>query len=211
MKIWAIVVAAGRGERFGGPKQHELIAGKRCVEWSVDDARAACDGVIVVLPPGDDPGPSGPVTGERRVVGGSTRAESVRNGLAAVPDDADVIVVHDAARPAAGVGLFRAVIDAVRAGADAACPGVPVTDTIKRASGDVVVETIDRSSLVAVQTPQAFRAAALRAAHAGGGEATDDCALVERAGGRVVVVPGHAANRKLTDRADLAVLEAALR
>ena len=197
---WAIVVAAGRGDRYGGPKQHELIAGKRCVDWSVDDARAACDGVVVVVPPGED-----------GIAGGATRSESVRNGLAAVPEDAEIIVVHDAARPAAGVELFQAVIDAVRAGADAAFPGVPVTDTIKRVDGDVVVETLDRSTLVAVQTPQAFRADALRAAHAGGGEATDDCALVEQAGGRVVAVPGHAANRKLTEPSDLPLLEAALR
>lgn len=211
MKVWAIVVAAGRGERFGGPKQHEVIAGKRCVDWSVEDARAVCDGVVVVVTPGEDLGPSGTRSGERCVAGGATRSESVRNGLAEVPGDADVIVVHDAARPAAGVALFRAVIDAVRGGADAAFPGVAVTDTIKRVEGEVVLETIDRSGLVAVQTPQAFRAGALRAAHAAGGEATDDCALVERAGGRVVVVTGHAANRKLTDRADLAILEAALR
>ena len=200
MKTFAIVVAAGRGDRYGGPKQHELIAGKRCVDWSVEAARAACDGVVVVVPPGED-----------GIPGGATRSESVRNGLAAVPDDVDVIVVHDAARPAAGVALFHAVIDAVRAGADAAFPGVPVTDTIKRVDGDVVVDTLDRSTLVAVQTPQAFRAAALRAAHAEGGDATDDCALVERAGGRVVVVPGHAANRKLTEPSDLPMLEAALR
>lgn len=199
MKTWAIVVAAGRGERYGGSKLHEVVNGKRIVDWSVDDATAACDGVVVVVPPGE-PG----------VTGGATRSESVRNGLAAVPDDADVIVVHDAARPAAGVALFRAVIDAVRAGADAAFPGVPVTDTIKRVDGDVVVETIDRAALVAVQTPQAFSAAALRAAHAGGGEATDDAALVEQAGGRVVVVPGHTANRKLTTPDDLAALERAL-
>jgi 2-C-methyl-D-erythritol 4-phosphate cytidylyltransferase len=193
--VWAIVVAAGRGDRYGGPKQHEVINGKRCVDWSVDDARAACDGVVVVVPPGED-----------GVTGGATRSESVRNGLAAVPDDADVIVVHDAARPAAGVALFHAVIDAVRAGADAAIPGVPVTDTIRVVDGG----TLDRSSLVAVQTPQAFRADALRAAHASGGEATDDAALVEQNGGRVVVVPGHAANRKLTTPDDLAALERVL-
>lgn len=195
MKTFAIVVAAGRGDRYGGPKQHELIAGKRCVDWSVDDARAACDGVVVVVPPG-----------EEGVQGGATRSESVRNGLAAVPDDVDVIVVHDAARPAAGVELFRAVIDAVADGADAAVPGVPVTDTIRFVDGG----TLDRSRLVAVQTPQAFRAAALRAAHAGGAEATDDATLVEQNGGRVVVVPGSVANRKLTTPEDLAVLERAL-
>jgi 2-C-methyl-D-erythritol 4-phosphate cytidylyltransferase len=200
--VWAIVVAAGRGERFGPQsKLHVSIAGKRVVDWSVDDARAACDGVIVVVPPGEPGG----------VTGGATRSESVRNGLAAVPDDADVIVVHDAARPAAGVALFSAVIDAVRAGADAAIPGIAVTDTIKRVDGAVVTETLDRAALVAVQTPQAFRARSLRDAHRGGDDATDDAALVERAGGRVVVVPGHAANRKLTDPSDLPALDAALR
>lgn len=211
MKTWAIVVAAGRGERFGGPKQFEVIAGRRVLDWSIDAAGGACDGVVVVVPPGDDIGSSGRLSGERRVHGGATRSESVRNGLAAVPDDADVIVVHDAARPAAGVALFRAVIDAVGAGADGAIPGVPVTDTVKRVVDDVVVETPDRATLVAVQTPQAFRAVALRAAHAAGGDATDDAALVEQAGGRVVVVPGHADNRKITDPGDLAVLEAVLR
>ena len=202
MTVWAIVVAAGRGERFGRPKQYELLAGRRVLDWSVDDARDACDGVVLVVPP-DRPE-------DGTVAGGATRSESVRNGLAAVPDDADVIVVHDAARPAAGVGLFQAVIDAVRAGADAAIPGVPVTDTIKRVDGATVVETIERSTLVAVQTPQAFRADALRAAHASGAEATDDAALVERAGGRVVVVPGHTANRKITEPGDIDVLEAIL-
>lgn len=193
MTSWAIVVAAGRAERYGTNKLHEVINGKRCVDWSIDDATAACDGVVVV---GDD-----------GVPGGATRSESVRNGLAAVPDDADVIVVHDGARPAAGVALFRAVVDAVRAGADGAIPGIPVTDTIRVVDGG----TLDRSTLVAVQTPQAFRADALRAAHVAGGEATDDATLVEQNGGRVVVVPGHAGNRKLTTPDDLAALERALR
>jgi 2-C-methyl-D-erythritol 4-phosphate cytidylyltransferase len=203
---WAIVVAAGRGERFGGPKLQTVLAGRRAVEWSVDAARAACDGVVLVVAAGDDPG----VEADRRVDGGATRSESVRAGLTAVPDDADVVVVHDAARPAARPALFHAVVAAVRAGADAAVPGVPVTDTIKRVDGDAVVATLDRSSLVAVQTPQAFGAAALRAAHADAGDATDDAALVERRGGRVVVVPGDASNRKLTSPDDVAALERAL-
>src|SRR5207253_1205874 len=100
--------------------------------------------------------------------GGATRSESVRNGLAAVPDDVEVIVVHDAARPLASAALFDAVIDAVRGGADGAVPGISVVDTVKRVKDGRVVETLDRTTLVAVQTPQAFRAAALRAAHAGG-------------------------------------------
>ena len=206
MTTWAIVVAAGRGERFGGPKLQTVLAGRRALEWSVDAARHACDGVVLVVAAGSDPG----VAVDRCVDGGATRSASVRAGLAAVPDDADVVVVHDAARPAATVALFDAVIAAVRAGADAAIPGVPVTDTVKRVEGALVVETLERASLVAVQTPQAFRAGALRSAHAEEGDATDDAALVERAGGRVVVVPGDPSNRKLTAPDDVAPLERAL-
>ncbi len=109
--------------------------------------------------------------------------------------------MHDAARPARdALDLFDAVIAAVRAGADAAVPALPVADTLKRVDGTRVVETVDRTDLVAVQTPQAFRAAALRAAHATAADATDDAALVEAAGGTVVVVPGDSRNLKITDR-----------
>jgi 2-C-methyl-D-erythritol 4-phosphate cytidylyltransferase len=128
----------------------------------------------------------------------------VRCGLDVVGPDADVIVVHDAARPFAAPGLFAAVVTAVRDGADGAVPGVAVADTIKRVVGGQVVATLDRGELVAVQTPQAFAAAALRRAHDDGGDATDDAALVEAAGGRVVVVPGDPANTKITLRTDLA-------
>jgi 2-C-methyl-D-erythritol 4-phosphate cytidylyltransferase len=138
------------------------------------------------------------------VVGGDTRSASVRRGLAAVPAAAEVIVVHDAARPYAEPALFRAVVAAVRAGADGAVPGIPVVDTVKQVAPDgTVLATLDRSRLVTVQTPQAFRADVLRAAHAAGGEATDDAALVEGAGGRVVVVPGSPDNRKITVATDL--------
>jgi 2-C-methyl-D-erythritol 4-phosphate cytidylyltransferase len=208
MTTWAVVVAGGRGERFGGPKQLATIGGRRVLDWSLDAARAACDGVVLVVAPDHD----APEEADVVVTGGESRSESVRNGLAAVPDDATVVVVHDAARPAAGVDLFEAVIAAVRAGAAGAVPGVPVADTVKRVdAGGVVVETPDRASLVAVQTPQAFDAVALRAAHAAGGDATDDAALVEAAGGRVVVVPGSPTNRKVTEPADLAFLEGVLR
>jgi 2-C-methyl-D-erythritol 4-phosphate cytidylyltransferase len=129
----------------------------------------------------------------------------VRAGLAAVPAGADIVCVHDAARPLASAELFARVVAAVRAGADGAIPAVAVTDTIKVVDRDgVVTATPDRSTLVAVQTPQAFRATALRAAHAGGGADTDDAAAVERHGGRVVTVPGEPWNRKITDRDDLA-------
>lgn len=203
MTVWAVVVAAGRGERFGGPKHVASIGGRRVLDWSLDAARGACDGVVLVVGVDHDT----PEEADVVVTGGETRSESVRNGLAAVPEDATVIVVHDAARPAAPPALFTAVIDAVRAGAAGAVPAVPVTDTIKRVVGTTVVETPARSTLVAVQTPQAFDAAMLRRAHAAGGDATDDAALVEAAGGRVVVVPGAASNRKVTDPADLAFLE----
>jgi 2-C-methyl-D-erythritol 4-phosphate cytidylyltransferase len=129
----------------------------------------------------------------------------VRCGLAAVPEEVDVIVVHDGARPFATTDLYRAVIGAVREGADGAVPGVPVTDTIKIVDGARnVVTTPDRAHLVAVQTPQAFAAARLRAAHQGAPQGTDDAALVEAIGGRVVVVDGEADNRKLTVPEDLA-------
>jgi 2-C-methyl-D-erythritol 4-phosphate cytidylyltransferase len=130
--------------------------------------------------------------------------------MAAVPGEAEVIVVHDAARPLAGAELWSAVVAAVAGGADAAIPGIPVSDTIKRLGPSGALQTLDRSELIAVQTPQAFRAGALRAAHQAGGEASDDAALVEAAGGHVVVVPGDPDNVKLTCPSDLDVLSALL-
>ncbi|MGC1511663.1 MAG: 2-C-methyl-D-erythritol 4-phosphate cytidylyltransferase [Acidimicrobiales bacterium] len=206
MSVWAVIVAAGQGARFGSLKQYERLEGRRVVDWSIDAARAACDHVVLVVP---EPHSGEPETSVDAVVaGGPTRSASVRAGLAAVPEDAELIVVHDAARPRASPQLFRSVIDAVRAGADGAVPGLPVVDTIKRVDrqSQMVIETPDRAALVAVQTPQAFRASILRAAHRTGGEATDDASLVERCGGRIVVVPGEAENRKVTDRHDLDVL-----
>jgi 2-C-methyl-D-erythritol 4-phosphate cytidylyltransferase len=144
---------------------------------------------------------------DRVIAGGATRASSVRRGLAAVPENAEVVVVHDAARPLASRELFRAVVDAVVAGADGAIPGVAVVDTIKRVRGTRVVETLDRTELVAVQTPQAFRAEILRRAHDGEPEATDDAGLLEALGSRIVVVPGEYHNLKLTSPDDLVIAE----
>jgi len=203
----AIVVAAGGGIRFGAPKQFLELGGVRVVDRAVAGARAACDAVIVVLPPGRD---WDGVPVDAAVAGGASRAESVRAGLAAVPATTEIVVVHDAARPLASPALFAAVLDAVRGGADAAVPAVPVADTIKRVDGDHVTETLARDGLVAVQTPQAFLVDALRAAHTSGGDATDDAALVEAAGGTVVVVAGEARNLKLTTEDDLAVVAALL-
>jgi 2-C-methyl-D-erythritol 4-phosphate cytidylyltransferase len=205
VSTWGIVVAGGTGSRFGAAKQFESIGAGRLVDLAVDATTAACDGVVVVLPEGC--GWNGaPVSAA--VVGGPSRSASVRAGLAAVPADAEVIVVHDAARPLASHALFAAVIDATRRGADAAVPALPVPDTVKRVEGDRVVDTVARDGLVAVQTPQAFRAEALRAAHDAGRDATDDAALIEAAGGRVVVVPGEPANLKVTTPADLAIVAA---
>jgi 2-C-methyl-D-erythritol 4-phosphate cytidylyltransferase len=195
-QIWTIVVGGGSGRRFGTPKQYELLGDVRVIDRSVAVARDVSDGVVVVVPPED-------AVREGAVAGGASRSESVRAGLAAVPPEATIVCVHDAARPLASVELYRRVIEAVRQGADAAIPGVAVADTIKVVADGVVVSTPDRASLVAVQTPQAFLAATLRAAHADGSDATDDAALVEVVGGVVVVVDGEVSNRKITVRDDL--------
>lgn len=198
--VWTIVVGGGQGTRFGRPKQYERLGGERVIDRSRRIAEAVSEGVVVVVPAGD-------AKREGGVAGGSTRCGSVRAGLAAVPEGADVVCVHDAARPLATTALYGRVIDAVRQGAAAAVPGVPVTDTIKVVDGEVVVCTPDRDTLVVVQTPQAFRAAVLRAAHAGGVEGTDDAVLVERAGGCVVVVAGEITNIKITSPEDLVAAE----
>lgn len=122
-----------------------------------------------------------------------------------VPPDVEVVVVHDAARPLASPGIWRAVIEAVQDGADAAVPAVGLTDTVKQVHPDGSLHTLDRAALVAVQTPQAFRTSILRQVHAGGAHATDDAALVEAAGGVVKLVAGSRENIKVTDVSDLAI------
>jgi 2-C-methyl-D-erythritol 4-phosphate cytidylyltransferase len=206
--VLGIVVAAGQGERFGAPKQFVTLGDATVIDHAVSVAAAACDAVVVVLPP--DREWATHVQAVSWVAGGETRSASVRAALAAAPEGTDIIVVHDAARPLATKELFDAVIGAVRAGADGAVPAIPVTDTLKRVHGDRIVGTVARDGLVAVQTPQAFRAHALRGAHAHGDTATDDSALVEAAGGKVVSVPGERRNIKITEPADLALAEALL-
>jgi 2-C-methyl-D-erythritol 4-phosphate cytidylyltransferase len=215
VSVWVVIVAAGRGERFGAPKQFARLGGRTLVEWSVDAARGTAQGVVLVLPPDasdDSPGArmarQGVAGVDAVVSGGATRSASVRAGLASVPAAAEVIVVHDGARPLASQALFRAVVDAVRAGADAAVPAMALADTLKRVVGDVVRSTVDRDGLVAVQTPQAFRAAVLRGAHAAGADATDDAGLVEAAGATVRTVPGDPRNIKVTTTADLEIAQA---
>ncbi|HET9058309.1 MAG TPA: 2-C-methyl-D-erythritol 4-phosphate cytidylyltransferase [Acidimicrobiales bacterium] len=214
LNVWAVIVAGGSGARFGGYKQFADLCGRPVVEWSIDVACRTCQGVVLVVPES--------VLGETYVLdagsrcsavvaGGPTRTASVRNGLQAVPANAQVVLVHDAARPLAGEALWKEVIEAVRAGADAAVPCIPVTDTVKQRDDDGRLVTLDRSRLVASQTPQGFAASALRRAHSGDAEATDDAALVEAGGGRVVEVAGASTNLKVTSTADMALAGTLLR
>jgi 2-C-methyl-D-erythritol 4-phosphate cytidylyltransferase len=203
--VWSIVVGAGSGQRFGGLKQYEMLGDRRVIDHAVAVAREASDGVVIVVAADD-------AEREGGVAGGETRTQSVLAGLNAVPDEAAIICVHDAARPFADVEIFERVIAAVRAGADGAIPGVSVTDTIKVIDTTPdgtrrVGSTPERSTLVAVQTPQAFRADRLREAHRVAADArssaTDDAALVEGMGGTVVVIEGSDRNRKITSPEDL--------
>ena len=202
--VWTVIVAAGSGTRFGGAKQYLELAGIRVVDRSVAVAAQVSDGVVVVVPASHVAAESARLAADSVVAGGSSRAASVRNGLGAVPHDADIICVHDAARPLASSAVYERVIDEVRSGAAGAVPVVPVTDTIRRVDGGAV----DRSTLQAVQTPQAFRADLLRRAHTDAADATDDASLVEAAGHAVVAVEGHPRNIKITHPDDLAAAEA---
>lgn len=202
--VWVVVVAAGTGQRFGGAKQYAPLAGRRVLDWSIDMARSVAHGVVLVVPAdaADEPEPAVDAV----VVGGATRSASVRAGLAAVPLEAAVVLVHDGARPLASHALFRSVVDAVLAGADAAVPVVPVVDTVCDSHGDPV----DREDLRAVQTPQGFEGIALRRVHAARPEATDDASLVVSGGGRLRLVHGERWNLKITEPSDLVVAEAIL-
>jgi 2-C-methyl-D-erythritol 4-phosphate cytidylyltransferase len=206
MSVAAVVVAAGQGTRFGGLKQFSLFEGETIAARSVRAARSVADFAVLVVPEGYDGGGEG---ADVVVAGGATRAQSVRRGLERCLD-AEIVVVHDAARPLASPALFHAVVDAIVSGADAAIPGLTLTDTIKRVSvrGEEtsVAETLERDELVAVQTPQAFRRELLVRAHASGADASDDAGLVEALGARVMVVPGEAHNVKITRPQDLELL-----
>ena len=165
------------------------------LEWSLAVLREVCDRVVVAVPPDRAAPPD-------MVAGGATRSESVRNALAAAPE-ATVVVVHDAARPLVTVELVRRCLDALE-GCDGVIAALPVTDTIKEVEDGWVVRTPERERLWAVQTPQVFRADALRDA---GGDATDDASLVEANGGRVRVVDGAPENFKVTTPLDVRVAE----
>ncbi len=201
LSAWGIVVAAGSGTRFGGDKHMATLGGISLWRWADRlFTDVGLDGVVVV---GDVPG---------GIQGGVRRQDSVAAGLAAIPDSAEIILVHDAARPLASAGLVRRLLEAVAAdNVDGAVPAVPLRDTIKRVHGHRIEETIDRSELVAVQTPQAFRGKMLRTAHLQiTSDVTDDAAMVEAIGGSVTVIDGEPSNIKVTFAADLAMAESLL-
>jgi 2-C-methyl-D-erythritol 4-phosphate cytidylyltransferase len=198
-EVWAIVLGAGSATRFGGNKQFASLGGVRLIDRVVETAKATCDEVVVVLP---DAAWNGPAVAAA-VSGGRTRAESVRCGLAAVPESAEIIVVHDAAHPLAGADLFAAVIGKVRAGADAATLAIPSAETFARIRDGSVVATEPRQAWWITQTPHAFRAEILRAAHSGAPEATDDIALLVALGRRVEFAPGDVRNLHITTPGDL--------
>ena len=217
VSVWAVLVAAGRGERLGEdrPKAFARLGGLPLLaeplrrldesEWIDGDRRRRARRL------GGAGDPASPRSSARRRSppasrAGATRSASVRLGLAEVPDDADVVLVHDAARPLLPPELVPRLLEALAEGFDGAVPGVPVADTVKRVRDGVVVETPPRDELVAVQTPQAFVASVLRAAAAG--EGSDCASLVEAAGGRVKVVPGDERLLKVTTPADLRRVEA---
>lgn len=196
-------MAAGSGTRFGSAKQYAELDGRRVVDWAIEAARSVADGVVLVVAEGS---PTDETSVEAVVPGGASRSASVRAGLAAVPPDAEIVLVHDAARPLASRDLFRAVVDAVITGAEAAVPVVALVDTITDRGG----VPVDRDQLRAVQTPQGFPADMLRRLHATEPDATDDASLVVAVGGKWRAVQGERWNLKITEPDDLAIVEALL-
>jgi 2-C-methyl-D-erythritol 4-phosphate cytidylyltransferase len=215
---WALLVAAGAGARLGidRPKAFAPLGGRPLLAESLDrlDRCPWVDAIVVAAPPGWEE-PAILLSEELAVTkvvscvaGGGTRAESVRAALAAIPDEALVILVHDAARPLVSDEVVERVLGPLAEGYDGVVPALPIPDTVKRIEGRDVVETIARDSLVGAQTPQAFLAPALVRAYAGDVSGATDCAwLVERAGGRVAVVEGDPRLRKVTTPEDLALVE----
>src|SRR5882757_1930711 len=223
MSVWAVLVAAGRGERLGEdrPKAFVRLGDLPLLAEPLRrlDECEWIDHVIVVAPPDwEEPAillaeEVGAPKVAACVPGGATRTDSVRAGVAEVPDDAAVIVVHDAARPLVSEEVILRVIAALGEGFDGAVPGLPLADTVKRVRAGVVVETVPRDELVTVQTPQAFVAPVLRAALNGlsveSTQSPTDCAsIVEANGGRIKVVDGDEKLLKVTTRADLERVDA---
>lgn len=213
--VWAMVLAAGGGTRFGAPKQFLDLGGVSLLDRTLMTLAPHCDGIVVALPkeavggnrPWQPPQLGVPLIG---VPGGAQRADSVRAALTRIPAQAGVVVVADAAHPLASHTLVRSVIEAVLVGADGALPGLPLTEVL----ADIDADGVRRAGLprapeppastrVLVQTPHAFEAGALRRAHAQGATTAEDSALVAAAGGRIVAVPGEPTNIHVTTPAEL--------
>jgi 2-C-methyl-D-erythritol 4-phosphate cytidylyltransferase len=218
VSVWAVLAAAGRGERLGSdrPKAFARLGGRPLLAESLERLENSdwIDRIVIAAPP-DWEEPSILVAEEiaatkvnSAVKGGDSRSESVRLALEDVPGDAAVILVHDAARPLLPEPVIERVLAPLSEGWDGAVPALPVPDTVKRVEQDQVVETLARAELVAAQTPQAFVAPALRDALAGDLSAASDCSsLVEARGGRVKIVEGDRRLLKVTDAEDLALVE----
>jgi len=218
LSVWAVLAAAGRGERLGSdrPKAFARLGGRPLLAESLERLEGSgwIDFIVIAAPAEwEEPAillaeelGAGKVSSV--VTGGASRSESVREALAEVADDAAVVLVHDAARPLLPDEVIERVLAPLSEGWDGVVPGLPVSDTVKRVEGERVVETLPRGELVAVQTPQAFIASVLREALAGDVSAASDCAsLVEARGGRVKVVEGDPRLLKVTSAEDLALLE----
>lgn len=215
MSVWAVLAAAGSGDRLGAdrPKAFARLGDEPLLAESLRrlDASDWIEFIVVAAPPGwEEPvillaEELGCSKVSAAVVGGSTRGESVARALAEVPADAAVVLVHDAARPLLEEDVIERVVTALNEGWDGAVPGLPLSDTVKRVDGDRVVETLPRDQLRAVQTPQAFVASVLREAYSAGdvNAATDCSSLVEARGGKVKVVEGDPRLIKVTDAGDL--------
>ncbi|MFF7197144.1 2-C-methyl-D-erythritol 4-phosphate cytidylyltransferase [Streptomyces sp. NPDC008079] len=225
LRTAAVIPAAGRGLRLGpgAPKALRTLGGVPILVHAVRAmARArAVDVIVVVAPPEGVPEVRAlldahglPESTDIRVVpGGDVRQESVRLGLAALPDDVDVVLVHDAARPLVPVETVDGVVEAVRGGAPAVVPALPLADTVKSVDAvtHLVTGTPERALLRAVQTPQGFDRGTLAKAHATvTRDVTDDASMVEQLGVPVLVVPGHEEAFKVTRPLDLVLAEAVL-
>ena len=208
MTVWAVVLAAGSGARFGGFKQFEEIGGRRGVDWSVANARGAADGVVMALPPGVE-WTGQPV--DRVVVGGTTHAESTRNALAAVPDVAEVIVMMSASHPITSAAQVTACVSAVRSGAEGAFPGLEYADAVVSVASPrtpvSAVESLARGGLRSLQLPMAFDADLLQAAIANDVDFVEEVQAVAAAGGQFRVVKADPHNIHVTTPLDIAIAE----
>jgi 2-C-methyl-D-erythritol 4-phosphate cytidylyltransferase len=217
MSVWAILAAAGRGERLGldRPKAFAKLNDRALIEEVLErlDGSEWIEGIVVAAPPEwEEPcilaaEEVAATKVAETVTGGASRTASVRTALGQVPGEAAVILVHDAARPLVTDDVIERVVTGLEDGWDGAVPVLPLTDTVKRIDGEAVVETIDREQLAAAQTPQAFVADTLRRALASDDDASDCAALVEARGGRVRAVEGDPRLVKITDATDLALVE----